>query len=491
MLRSGVFNASGWLVTVILSIVSTPYFVYKMSLEGYGLFALLTGLIGYYSLLDLGLGQAVIKFVAEHSARSEERELHQAINTAIIVQLAIGLVVATFVTVFADAILGVLKIRETLYADARTGLYVCSLGFLATILSGTFGSVLMGLQRYDITGKVNMLSNSMLTLCIVGSLWLGNGVLGAIVLSVVFAVFSGITFFVIAKRLLKHWTFSTRVRSADMRRMFSFSSFMFISQISNLFSNYIVRIIISAFLGPAAVTLYVIPMKLISAVGGLLSSTFSVLFPFASALGAVNDQAKIRRGYVESSKLFASLSIPILLMTFVFAKPILSVWMGTSFSEQTWFVLRVLSLSAMFGSLTTVPNTMTMGLGHSKIVGLFSLGTLFALAVFIPLLTYSWQVDGTAIGMLLATFPGLFLILYETRHIFEMKIVVYLRESLAIHLLPLILLVAIAVLGLLPVDGISDKQNIVLCVAIGGLYVGSLVASKWLPLQHYVARVMK
>ena len=66
------FSSGGWAIVVVLNIVATPYFVYKLSIEGYGVYALLTGLIGCYGLLELGLGQGVIKFVSEYRSLGDD-----------------------------------------------------------------------------------------------------------------------------------------------------------------------------------------------------------------------------------------------------------------------------------------------------------------------------------------------------------------------------------------------------------------------------------
>lgn len=486
VVRNGLFNASGWFVTVLLSIISTPYFVSKLTLEGYGVYVLLTGLVGYYNLLDLGLGQAVVKFVAEYSAKGERTELNRSINAALTVQIILGLIGSVVGIVFADPFLNLLNVPSALHQAGLTGLYACAGGFLVTMFTSTFSSVLNGLQRYDITAKTNITMNSSLVVCIAAALYSGFGLQEAIFLTVAFALLTGIVYFILLKRLLIDWRPSLQFSFSELKKLFSFSGFMFVSQISNLFSSYLVRVVISVILGPAAVTLYVIPAKLVGAFGGLLSSGFSVLFPAASALGAVGDREKIRRGFVESSKLFASLSVPILLLLSLFAEPVLAIWMGSDFAREGWVILRLISLAGLVGSLTTVPNSMTLGLGHSRIVAYFSILTLLSYLVSLPLLTLSLGVRGTAWAMLVSTIPGVLLMLFEAKRIFGVRPFDYVHQAFGFHLTPFaISMLAIAV-TLVPINQLGVTSNLAVCSGCCLIYFGVMVWTGWLPIRRYI-----
>src|SRR5207302_8928186 len=56
-------------------------------------------------------------------------------------------------------------------------------GFFFTMLAGTFSSVLMGLQRYDLTSRVSVATNAGLNLAVVALLWAGWGLKGAVIAS--------------------------------------------------------------------------------------------------------------------------------------------------------------------------------------------------------------------------------------------------------------------------------------------------------------------
>jgi len=486
--KNALYNSGAWIVTVFILLIATPYIVHKLTIEGYGIYALLTGLVGYYGLLDLGLGQGVIKFVAQYKTVGNDEAISRSINAALWVQVVTGLIGSAVLVILAEPILRLFRISSAFWVDAKLGLYLSAIGFFFKMISGTLSSVLMGLQRYDITSKVGVATNSLLTLIIVLVLYLGAGLKEVIFLTVASAVIVFAIYFLITRQELPQWQFSFALDKAYFKVLFSFSGFLFMSRVSFLFSNYIVRFVVGFFLGPAAITFYVVPSKLITAFGGFLSSASGVLFPFASELDAHKNRKKVQKTFAEASKIFAALSIPVFLTIFIFSKPILTTWMGKEFAEKGWFVLRLLAFSSLIGSLTTVPNLITMGLGYSKVIGIFSVMTVVFYIILLPPFTKLWGIEGTAWAMLGATIPGIALVIYETTKIIHLRISHYARNVFGFHILPVAASLFFATL--VPNFGFhSTIWMSILSVLLLALYFGLMVVLKWIPLASLVERL--
>lgn len=402
VVRNAFFNSGGWGLTVLIALVATPYIVHKLTLEGYGIYAMLTGLVGYYGLLDLGLGQGVIKFVSQFKAIGDHEAIGRSINAAIWVQVITGFLGSAALVIFAAPILRFLNVSEIFWDDAKIGLYVSAVGFFFTMISGTLSSVLMGLQRYDITSKVNVTTNGILTLTIVGLLYAGYGLR-----EIIYATgFSTIIVFSIllvkVKAKLPHWKLSLVFDGKYFKPLFNFSGYMFVSKISSLFSNYVVRFIVSALLGPAAVTYYVVPMKIITAFSGLLSSVTTVLFPFASELSAGDKRERLQRVFITALKYVTTAAFPVYLILILFSREILTVWMGSDFAAEASLVMSLLALAHLLASLTMVPSNVAFGLGYSKTIAFFSIATLLLGVGFVIPFAKFWGILGVAGGILAA-----------------------------------------------------------------------------------------
>ncbi|MEQ8171647.1 MAG: oligosaccharide flippase family protein, partial [Candidatus Eremiobacterota bacterium] len=190
LIKNSFFNSAGWTIILLVNLITTPYIVFKLTIEGYGIYALLTSLIGYYNLFDIGLGQGVIKFVAEYKAKQDYNGIYRSINAALWVQLCTGLICSVSLILFSEAIIKLLNISPAYYTDVKIGLYISAAGFFFSFLSGTFTSTLMGLQRYDITSKINVSINFLLNIFTILILYLGAGLKEVIYLNSFSAIFS-------------------------------------------------------------------------------------------------------------------------------------------------------------------------------------------------------------------------------------------------------------------------------------------------------------
>ena len=57
ILKNVAYKSGPWVTIVFIGIKARPYFVHKLSIEGYGHYAFPTGLMGNYGMFDLGLEQ--------------------------------------------------------------------------------------------------------------------------------------------------------------------------------------------------------------------------------------------------------------------------------------------------------------------------------------------------------------------------------------------------------------------------------------------------
>lgn len=60
-IHNAIFNILRWVFSIGLSFLVLPYIVDRLGANIYGIFVVITSGVGYFALLDLGLGSAVTK----------------------------------------------------------------------------------------------------------------------------------------------------------------------------------------------------------------------------------------------------------------------------------------------------------------------------------------------------------------------------------------------------------------------------------------------
>src|SRR5580700_5143913 len=78
-------------VMALVALVTTPILTGHLGPQKYGIWILVGSTIAYLELLDLGLGGAVVSFVARLSAAGDEDGLDRTMSTSFFVLVALGL----------------------------------------------------------------------------------------------------------------------------------------------------------------------------------------------------------------------------------------------------------------------------------------------------------------------------------------------------------------------------------------------------------------
>lgn len=447
LFRNAFFNSSSFLVISIINFVTLPFFVSKLGMDKYGIYILVTSLFGYYGIFDLGLGQGLIKFVSERIVVNKEKEIVDGVLSAFWIQAIIGILVSLLLYVGSTKISILLNVGDKYLSQTSEIIKVASIGFFFSMISSTFSSVLMGMQLYSITSKIDTISNALLNIFSLSLLYINNkyGLYEIVLLSVFTSALTMLIYILIVKRKLPLLIIKLNINLQLLKIFFTFSIHIFLSKISNVFANYVVKFTISYFLGPIAVTYYTVPSKLLGALGGILSSASNTLMPYVSALKSELKHEKIIDTFINTSFIFSAVAVPVLLLFAVFANPIIELWMGKDFSYHSWFILTIICASSIIGSFSAIPNQVVMGMGNSKLIGFFSILTVISYTIFLPLLTKYFMLTGAALGLLVTSSLVIVTVIKKTTSFLNVSTEHYINNVLKIHFLPLTFFIALGI----------------------------------------------
>jgi O-antigen/teichoic acid export membrane protein len=490
LVRNSIYNSGSWGINLAIVFLTTPYLVFKLTPEIYGTYVLLTGLIGYYTLMDLGLGTAVTKYVAQYKVTENYKAMNYSINGSIVVMLSAGFVASLVLVLFTSPILKLLNIAPEYWQQARLGLYLAAVGFPLQILSNTLSSAVKGLQRYDLSNTVYVILEATKNVAMVVAAFLGFGLVALMAIALITSLVAVLANFVIIKKQMPTWRIRDGLDKATFRQLFTYSSSVVVSTMSvTFFRDYVARFVISYFFGPAYVTYYVVPLGLIRAFQGLFNRAQLVIFPYASELGATKDTERLKRVWLTGSKLSLATAFPIFLSLLIFAKPIMSLWMGAEFAEKTWSSLSLLAFGALLSSMTVISIHIAMGLGYARVRSYFSAVTIGLFLVLLAPATARYGVNGAIIASIICvSIPSLTFVGYVARNIMKHSLPDFLMKTLSFHVIPFFVASLITVT-------LSYKLTpqpwvfVLLAFTVVG-YFALMALTNWLPMQ-FLARVRR
>ena len=113
-------------------------------------------------------------------------------------------------------------------------------------------------------------------------------------------------------------------------------------------------------MGSASVTIYRLAIAIPSKAHAIVNSVAQVMFPFSSA---VRDRLRLRRVYLKMLMGSGVVALGTLLPLAVFAKPILSFWVGSELAIEVAPILPIFALAYFFLSLSPAPHHVVAGIG--------------------------------------------------------------------------------------------------------------------------------
>jgi O-antigen/teichoic acid export membrane protein len=419
-----------------------PFIVYHVGVEDYGIYLLVGAFVGYFGLLDFGVGGAIVKYIAEYNAKKDEEMVNRVVNTTFLFYLGIGTVICVALIIIGIFFIDIFQISAAQENKAKTIAFLTAIGALSSWSLRSFSSILPGMQRYDISALLTFIMNNINAGITIYLLLNGYGIVDIIFWGIVVGSVIQIPSVMAAKRLLPYLELRKKYMAmATMKKIFTFSSVLFIGQIIGLIIIGTDRIVLGAFVSIGAITFYAVARKLhdvIVAVDGLLKSA---LLPAATELNSLGEEKELERlvfrGGKYSSAAILSITIPI----FIMATPIISVWMGKEYLEMA-FITQVYISYWIFVAYSGIIGVVILAKERYKPVLWFNgVNAILNLILSIILVQY-YGILGVVMGTTIPYFITTpFLTYYIFTRILDISLTKYLK-SVVLNTYPQALVVA-------------------------------------------------
>ena len=76
----------------IIGLIYTPFMLRMMGQSEYGLYSLVASIVAYLTVLDLGFGNAIVRYTAKFRAEGKEQEQYEMFGMFLILYSIIGII---------------------------------------------------------------------------------------------------------------------------------------------------------------------------------------------------------------------------------------------------------------------------------------------------------------------------------------------------------------------------------------------------------------
>jgi len=399
--RNSAFNLAGFALPVAAALLSIPVIIKGIGTDRFGVLTLIWMVLGYFSLLDLGLGRALTKILAEHLGRGDEEHVPAIIWSALALVTLMGLAAMPVLMLLAPWLVhDVLKIPASLREETILSIHILAWCLPAVLCTGALSGILESVQRFGRLSLCRFASGMFVYLSplavlqfsdnlawMVGTLAAGRVILMLAYLALCYQCFPSLG-----------RAFSIQVRF--LKPMLAFGGWLTVSHVVDPLMTFLDRFMIGAMASMTAVAYYATPYETITRMWVIPVAISGVVFPAFSAKMSLDAHST----RVLFDRAVTGVLAPLFLLNLAvvsFAHEGLSLWLGAAFAAESAPVLELLAVGVFVNGVIRIPDALIKAAGRPDLISKYHLSEF---AVYVPLvwwLTGQYGIVGTAWAWLL------------------------------------------------------------------------------------------
>lgn len=387
-------------VNTVIQLLYTPLLVRMLGQSDYGLFSLVSSIIGYLTVLDLGFGNAIIVYTAKYRTQERYDELRKLHGMFKVVFYIIG--------IFSGLLGLVLYFNvDSFFAKSMTDVEVQKMRIMMLILTfnlvvtfsfSLYNSIISAYEKFIYQKALAILSSVLKPMLMIPLLFLGYKSIALCVVITLVNIIVLLSNYIFCRYSLKLEIKYQGFNFKLFKKIFSYSIWIFLAIIVDKVNWSVDNFILGAVSGTAAVSIYSIASTLNQLFLNLSTAISSVLLPKMSKLVANNVSSEqltdemIKVGRIQNYVIFLMCSGLIL-----FGKQFITLWVGDGF-EESYYVTLLLIVPVCFPLIQNIGLSIMQAMNRFKFRSI-STSIMAAFNVIISvILAKKMGATGAAIG---------------------------------------------------------------------------------------------
>lgn len=411
--RGAILSYLSIILSTVVQLVYTPLLIRMLGQSEYGLYSLVSSVIGYLTVLDLGFGNAIVVFTAKYRANKEYKKEKKLHGMFLVIFCIIGLIAGLLglLLYFNVPLLFGKTMTDIELHKAKIMMLILSFNLAITFPFSIYSSIITAYEKFTFQKVMSILNTLLKPVLMIPLLFLGYK---SITMTVVITVVNIIV-------LLSNYFYCKRKLGVNIRfigfdiklfkTIFSYSFFIFLGVIVDKVNWSVDQFVLGAVSGTIAVSLYSVASQINTLFVNLSSAMSGVLLPKMSKMIAKKASDKemtnefIKVGRIQYLIIFLMASGFIL-----FGKEFIMAWAGKDFATSYYIaVILILPLCVpLIQNLgISIMQAKNMHKFRSILLALIAVANIF---ISIPL-AKAYGGIGSAIGTSLSLIIGNIIIL--------------------------------------------------------------------------------
>ncbi|MGO9062626.1 MAG: flippase [Candidatus Binataceae bacterium] len=401
LVGNSLWNLAGDGLPMLVAVFCLPAIIHGMGKQRFGILAISWMVVGYLSLLDLGLGRALTKYLSEKIALQRREEISGLFWTAFLLMSIIGLVgMCALLCGNRLIVYRGFNVPVALRHETRLAFFAIALSLPALISAAALRGLLAAFQRFDLINAVRIPISVFSFVAPLLVLQFSHSL--AVIVGVLVAgrVVAWLVQFFLCLQVVEALWSRPFLDYRYLLPMLSFGGWITSLSVIAPMLVYSDRFLIGTILSMSAVTYYSTPFEVVYKVQILPAAIAQVMFPAFSYSLTKNPQ-QVASLFERANKYALGLIFPFALLTAALAPQMLRLWLGPEFQRHSTVVTQCFAAGLLLSGVTYMPAALIQAAGRPD---LYAKLVLFETPIYLPLVWFAvrrFGIDGAAIATVL------------------------------------------------------------------------------------------
>lgn len=329
-------------LNILVALLYTPYMLRMMGQNEYGLYALVASVIAYLTVLDLGIGNAIVRYTAKFRAEGKVTEQYEMFGMFLLLYVAIGIIALSIGTVlyfnvdrlFAET----MSLAEL--SKARVMIFILVFNLAFTFPMSIFGSIITAYERFTFPKVINIVRILLNTGVMIVLLSMGYKAIALVVIQTIFNVFTLIINLIYCKRKLRIQILFSNLKLSLFKEVAIYSFWILLDVVMNQIYWNTGQFVLGAISGTAAVAVFAVAIQMESMYMQFSTAISSVFLPkVTSMVSQRNDKEEISNLFIRTGRIQNIIMSFMLFGFIVFGKRFIELWAGENYSDAYYMTV--------------------------------------------------------------------------------------------------------------------------------------------------------
>lgn len=324
------------ILNMVIGLLYTPYMLRMLGQSEYGLYSLAASIIAYLTVLDLGFGNAIVRYTAKFRTEGKQREQEEMFGMFFLLYIGISLLAIACGALLAGNVGTLFSTNMTEYEVSRTRilLWLMTFNLAFTFPMSIWGAIISAYERFVFMRSVSIVRSVLNPAVMLFLLTMGYKAVAMVVVTTMFNVVSLLMHYWYCRRHLHVRMRFVRFRWAFLKEVGLYSFWIFLNIIMDRIYWSAGQFVLGVFCGSIAIAVYAVAIQLQQMYMMFSTAISSVFLPKVTAMVTKeNDKKAISNLFVKTGRIQYIILAYILSAFIVFGRPFIRLWAGCGYDE--------------------------------------------------------------------------------------------------------------------------------------------------------------